>query len=168
MFEDHWRGAGAGRGGARGLSLLLPLPPGGRAGALVHPPCADARRDALPPVLDMEWTPTSPTCTIRRDPEDPGRGADLLDILERPLRPAPDDLYTLVDFFEDTELWRLRGGVLAAVGRGPPHGVYDGKDWSFWQYTSTGLVPGIAGKVDINVFAGSAAAWGAWRTARAQ
>jgi lysozyme len=44
--------------------------------------------------------------------------------------------------------------------------VYDGNAWHFWQYTSTGLIPGIAGKVDINVFAGSAAAWANWLGAR--
>ena len=47
-----------------------------------------------------------------------------------------------------------------------PHGVYDGENWSFWQYTSTGLVPGIAGRVDINVFAGSKQAWAGWLAAR--
>jgi lysozyme len=47
-----------------------------------------------------------------------------------------------------------------------PHAVYDGKNWSFWQYTSTGLIPGIAGKVDINVFAGSKGSWADWLAAR--
>jgi lysozyme len=66
-------------------------------------------------------------------------------------------------------MWRV-GGVdfwLRAVAK-HPNDLYDGQSWTFWQYTSTGLVPGVAGKVDINVFAGSAADWGAWRTARAQ
>lgn len=30
-------------------------------------------------------------------------------------------------------------------------------DWTIWQYTSTGRVPGIQGNVDVNVFNGSAA-----------
>lgn len=65
--------------------------------------------------------------------------------------------------------WRLQGVEfwLRSVAD-HPHGVYDGKDWSFWQYTSTGLVPGIAGRVDINVFAGSKQAWAGWLAARAQ
>lgn len=29
-----------------------------------------------------------------------------------------------------------------------------GEDWTFWQYTSDGRVPGIAGPVDRNVYAG--------------
>ena len=80
-----------------------------------------------------------------------------------------DRIYTTVDFFQDTELWRLQGVEfwLRSVAD-HPHGVYDGKDWSFWQYTSTGLVPGIAGRVDINVFAGSKQAWAGWLAARAQ
>ena len=76
-------------------------------------------------------------------------------------------LYTTVDFFRDTELWRMQGVEfwLRSVAD-HPHGVYDGNSWSFWQYTSTGLVPGIAGKVDINVFAGSKQAWSDWLSAR--
>ena len=67
-----------------------------------------------------------------------------------------------------TELWRLGGAEfwLRSVA-GHPGEVYGGKDWSFWQYTSTGVVPGIAGKVDINVFAGSKANWVRWLGARA-
>jgi lysozyme len=47
-----------------------------------------------------------------------------------------------------------------------PKDLYAGHPWTFWQYTSTGLIPGIAGKVDVNVFAGSAAQWAAWLAAR--
>ncbi len=43
-----------------------------------------------------------------------------------------------------------------------PDEVYGGRHWTFWQYTSTGLIPGIAGEVDINVFDGSASDWAAW------
>lgn len=77
-------------------------------------------------------------------------------------------IFTTVDFFEDTQLWRLEGVEfwLRSVAD-HPHGVYDGKDWSLWQYTSTGLIPGIKGQVDINVFAGSKAAWAAWLAQRA-
>lgn len=49
-----------------------------------------------------------------------------------------------------------------------PDDLYDGKHWTFWQYTSTGRVPGISGEVDINVFAGSAAAWRAWLAVNAR
>ena len=44
---------------------------------------------------------------------------------------------------------------------GQPDEVYGGRHWTFWQYTSTGLIPGVQGEVDINVFDGSPAAWAA-------
>ena len=166
MFESHWRGAGeAGvkRGAyhffyhcrpaaeqARWFIKTVPKTPG-----------------ALPPVLDMEWTPTSPTCTIRRDGATIREEARIfLSILERHYGQRPM-IYTTVDFYEDTELWRLEGVEfwLRSVAD-HPHSVYDGSSWHFWQYTSTGLIPGIAGKVDINVFAGSKAAWARWLGAR--
>jgi lysozyme len=168
MFEEHWRGAAAAgvrRGAyhffyhcrpaaeqARWFIKAVPRSPG-----------------ALPPVLDMEWTPTSPTCTIRRDGATIREEARIfIDILERHYGQRPM-IYTTVDFFQDTELWRLQGVEfwLRSVAD-HPHGAYDGTAWSFWQYTSTGLVPGISGPVDINVFAGSKAGWSDWLAARAQ
>ncbi len=162
MFDSHWRGAGAAgvrRGAyhffyhcrpaaeqARWFIKAVPKTPG-----------------ALPPVLDMEWTPTSPTCTIRRDGATIREEARIfIDILERHYGQRPL-IYTTVDFFADTQLWRLDGVEfwLRSVAD-HPHGVYDGKAWSFWQYTSTGVVSGIAGPVDINVFAGSRQAWAEW------
>jgi lysozyme len=162
MFDSHWRGAAA--------AGVLP----GAYHFFYHcRPAAEQARwfirhvpktpGALPPVLDMEWTPTSPTCTIRRDGATIRAEAQIfLDILERHYGQRPL-IYTTVDFFEDTELWRMQGVEfwLRSVAD-HPHGVYDGKAWSFWQYTSTGVVPGIAGPVDINVFAGSRQAWADW------
>ena len=167
MFKDHWRGAGA-AGVKRGAYHFF-----------YHcRPAAEQARwyirnvpktpGALPPVLDMEWTPTSPTCTIRRDGETIRREArTFLDILTRHYGQRPL-IYTTVDFYEDTELWRLSGVEfwLRSVAA-HPHDRYEGQSWSFWQYTSTGLVPGIAGRVDVNVFAGSRAAWAGWLGARA-
>ena len=40
--------------------------------------------------------------------------------------------------------------------------TYPGQRWTFWQYTGTGIVPGIQGDTDINAFAGSAADWARW------
>jgi lysozyme len=64
-------------------------------------------------------------------------------------------------------MWRMTGEEfwLRSVAD-HPHGLYDGKAWRFWQYTSTGVVPGIAGKVDINVFGGTKQAWADWLRSR--
>lgn len=32
-------------------------------------------------------------------------------------------------------------------------------NWQFWQYSDTGSVPGVRGRVDLNVFSGDLAAW---------
>ncbi|WP_137109528.1 GH25 family lysozyme [Rhodobacter sp. SY28-1] len=162
MFDAHWRGAAAAgvkRGAYHFFYHCRPAAEQARW-FIKHVPRTPG---ALPPVLDMEWTPTSPTCTIRRDGATIREEAQIfLDILERHYGQRPM-IYTTVDFFDDTELWRLKGVEfwLRSVAD-HPHGVYDGNAWSFWQYTSTGVIPGVAGSVDINVFAGSRQAWADW------
>ena len=37
-----------------------------------------------------------------------------------------------------------------------------GHPFTFWQYTGTGVVPGISGDADINVFNGDMSAWKKW------
>lgn len=168
MFRDHWRGAGqAGvrRGAYHFFYHCRPAEEQARWFIKHVPKVAGA----LPPVLDMEWTPFSPTCTIRRDGAVIRAEAEIfMDIVARHYGQRPL-IYTTVDFFEDTELWRL-GGVefwLRSVAD-HPQGVYDGTAWSFWQYTSTGLIPGVTGEVDINAFAGSRTDWADWLARRAR
>jgi len=166
MFETHWQGAGAAgvkRGAYHFFYHCRPADEQARW-FIRHVP---RTKGALPPVLDLEWTPTSPTCTLRRDGATIRAEAKIfLDLLERHYGQRPL-IYTTVDFFADTELWRMQGEEfwLRAVADHPGQ-VYDGKAWRFWQYTSTGVVPGIAGKVDINVFGGTKAAWADWLAAR--
>ena len=45
---------------------------------------------------------------------------------------------------------------------GHPSVVYPGQRWHFWQYTGTGIVDGIDGQTDLNVFAGSHGQLAAW------
>ncbi|MCV6596509.1 MAG: glycoside hydrolase family 25 protein [Mangrovicoccus sp.] len=119
---------------------------------------------ALPPVLDMEWTHTSKTCTYRPDSATIKSKADRFIALltahygKRPI------IYTTVDFYRETPIGQVRGADfwLRSVA-GHPRDVYEKARWSFWQYTGTGRVPGITGDVDINAFAGSPERWAAWR-----
>jgi lysozyme len=167
MFRDHWRGARAagirtgayhfwyhcapGRDQARNFIARVPRASG-----------------ALPPVLDIEWTPFSPTCT-RRTPTDEllRETQDFVDIVARHYGQRPL-IYVSPDIFEDREIARLRDVEfwLRSVA-GHPSKVYPGQRWTFWQYSGTGQIPGIAGKADLNVFAGSEAAWAEWLAARA-
>jgi lysozyme len=166
MFKTHWRGAGR-AGIARGAyHFYYHCRPASEQAEwyIRHVP---RTRGMLPPVLDMEWTPFSPTCTIRRDGATIRAEAKVfIAALTRHYGVRPI-LYTSIDFFEDNEMWRVAGADfwLRAVAKHPKD-LYDGHPWTFWQYTSTGLVPGVQGKVDINVFGGSAAEWQAWRAAR--
>ena len=73
------------------------------------------------------------------------------------------DRYTSVDFYQDNDLGRLQGVDfwLRSVA-GTPAEKFPGQDWTVWQYTSTGLVPGITGRADLNVVGGSQADWAAY------
>ena len=120
-------------------------------------------RGALPPVLDMEWNPDSPTCK-KRPPAATVRSEmrTFLKLVERHYGKKPI-IYTSIDFFEDNGLSGFDGYPfwLRSVA-GHPSSRYGDHPWTFWQYTGTGVVPGIEGNVDVNVFNGGAAAWGKW------
>jgi lysozyme len=118
---------------------------------------------ALPPVLDLEWTHTSRTCTYRPDPQTVAQeAATFLAALTAYYGRRPI-IYTTVDFYRENELWRLSAYPfwLRSVA-GHPSDVYPGQRWHFWQYTGTGVVSGIDGPTDLNVFAGSRAQFAAW------
>ena len=168
MFREHWRGArSAGiptgayhfwyhcaTGKVQAQNFIAKVP---RAGG------------ALPPVLDLEWTPFSPTCT-RRPPQDEllREAQDFIDRVaahygQRPL------VYVSPDIFEARELWRLqRVDFWARSVADHPSKVYPNLRWTFWQYSGTGIIPGIAGKADLNVFAGSRSDWADWLAARSR
>ncbi len=122
---------------------------------------------ALPPVLDMEWTPFSPTCTLRPDPQVIRAEAKIfLDMLEAHYGQRPI-VYSAPDFFDKNEMWRLeRTEFWLRSVAAHPQDIYAGRHWTFWQYTGTGVVPGVRGQADINVFEGSKADWQSWLAAR--
>ncbi|SOB94140.1 GH25 family lysozyme [Rhodobacter maris] len=123
----------------------------------------------LPPVLDIEWNHTSPTCQLRPDGSKVrAEMRTFLDLLERHYGTRPV-VYTDPAFYADNDLGQMAGVEfwLRTVTAHPSE-RYPGERWSFWQYTGTGVVPGVGGTVDLNAFAGSRAAWDAWLAARAQ
>lgn len=125
-------------------------------------------RSAMPPVLDMEWNHLSPTCKLRPPPETVrAEMQDFLDIIERHYGKRPI-IYTTIDFFDRNGLSAFRKYPfwLRSVS-GHPDSKYGGHPFVFWQYTGTGIVPGIKGDTDINVFNGDARAWRAWLKAHA-
>ena len=168
MFHSHWRGA-ASAGVRRGAYHFFYHCRAPEEQARWFFKAVSRRSGDLPPVIDMEWTPDSPTCTIRRPAaEIRADAAVLIEMFTRHYGTAPI-LYTTVDFYEDNQMWKLGGTDfwLRSVAAHPGD-RYPGQHWAFWQYTSTGLIPGIAGEVDINAFAGNEAAWATWLARRAQ
>ncbi|MEX0343708.1 MAG: GH25 family lysozyme, partial [Rhizobiaceae bacterium] len=121
---------------------------------------------ALPPVLDMEWNPHSPTCKFRPEPKAVRKEMTVfLKQVERHYRKKPI-IYTTIDFYRDNELHKLKGYPywLRSVA-GDPYKKYNNQSWLFWQYTGTGEVPGVTGDTDINVFNGNRKAWQEWLAA---
>ncbi|TKT74132.1 GH25 family lysozyme [Aquamicrobium sp. LC103] len=119
--------------------------------------------NTLPHVLDMEWNHLSPTCRLR-PPASVVRSEMkvFLDILTRHYGKRPI-IYTSIDFFDDNGLSQFKGydWWLRSVSAHPDD-RYGNHPFLFWQYTGTGMVPGIKGDADINVFNGTEAQWRAW------
>jgi lysozyme len=162
-FPDNWQGAaraGMPRGAYHFYYFCRPAEEQARW-FIQHVPRDPA---ALPHVLDLEWNHKSRTCTHRPDGAIVRAEAKkFLDILHAHYGQRPV-IYTTVDFYRDTGIGQLPGQEfwLRSVA-GHPSQVYPGQRWTFWQYTGTGMVPGINGPVDINAFAGSVTDWNNWR-----
>lgn len=117
----------------------------------------------MPPVLDAEWNGDSKTCTTRPAPDvvraDLKRFMDRLEAWygKRPIIYTSVDFHqdNLVGYFTDHHFW-VRSVAVHPVEK------YPDRKWAFWQYTSTGRIPGIEGSTDINVFAGSESNWKHW------
>lgn len=161
-FIQNWNAA-ANAGVARGAYhyYYFCSPPAAQAAWFMNFVPRD--QSALPPVLDLEWTHKSKTC--RRFPEPATVRAEartMLQILQGYYHKRPI-IYTTVDFYRDNELWKLDGFAfwLRSVA-GHPSEVYPNQKWAFWQYTGTGVVEGIDGTTDLNVFAGNQTQWLAW------
>src|SRR5271165_3848580 len=125
---------------------------------------APVEPDALPPVLDVEATPTSKTC--HRHLTQDAAIADMqvmLNEMERHYGKRPV-IYTTVDFYRailadgaflDYPIWVRSTKYHPSVKYGP-------RAWHFWQYQSDGRVDGIGVKVDKDAFFGTRDQWEAF------
>jgi lysozyme len=166
-FKTNWRAARAAGVRTGAYHFWYHCRPGNEQARwfIRHVPRAPG---ALPPVLDLEWTPFSPTCTRRPPTEELLREAQsFIDIVGRHYGQRPL-VYVSPDIFKERELWRLQGVEfwLRSVA-GHPSRVYPAHAWAFWQYSGTGLVPGIPGRADLNAFHGSVRDWQEWLARRA-
>ena len=124
--------------------------------------------DALPPVLDVEATPTSKTCHKTLYPDETvAQMRNMLAEMERHYGKRPL-IYTTVDFYQAI----LRPSALTEypiwVRSTKYHPVvkYGSRRWHFWQYQSDGSVPGVKGRVDRNAFFGGPDQWKAFLEAK--
>ena len=166
MFQNHWEGAGR-AGVARGayhFYYFCTTPEKQARWFIENVPKAPGM---LPPVLDLEWNPFSPTCTLRPPADTVRRNAQtFLSILRAHYGQQPV-VYTTPEFYAQNDMGRLRGVEfwLRSTAAHPSE-KYPDERWTFWQYTSTGRVPGAAGDIDINVYAGSPSSWDNWLVRR--
>ena len=125
---------------------------------------APVENDALPPVLDVEATPTSKTCHRHLTQEDAiAEMKVMLDEMERHYGKRPI-IYTTVDFYQailadgafmDYPIWVRSTKYQPSVKYGP-------RPWRFWQYQSDGSIAGIQVHVDRDAFFGTQKQWDAF------
>jgi lysozyme len=116
--------------------------------------------DTLPPVLDLEWNSHSKTCPdhVAKDVA-LAKIKTMLDAMQAHTGKRPI-IYTDPVFYRDV----LHGAFtnyhfwLRSVAA-EPEVLYRDRTWSFWQFTTTGYVPGVQGKVDRNSFNGTRRDW---------
>jgi lysozyme len=113
---------------------------------------------ALPPILDVEWNGHSRTCPRKVSRETAIEKMRLmLRELEQHTGKRPI-IYTDIPFHKDviegtTEFEGYPFWIRSTAAR--PEERYANRRWEFWQFTTTGRVPGIRGDVDRNAFYGT-------------
>ncbi len=115
--------------------------------------------DALPPVLDLEWNNSS-RCSQRVPREQAlAMTRTMLEAMEAHTGKRPI-IYTDINFHADVldgELDEYPYWLRSVAAE--PHERYSNRRWTFWQFTTTGRVPGVSGHVDRNVFYGTENQW---------
>jgi lysozyme len=114
---------------------------------------------ALPPVLDLEWNNHS-SCQVRPSRADAlEKIRVMLDAMERHTGKMPI-IYTDMNFHRDILAGEyFPNAFWLRSTAAEPHERYQNRPWTFWQYTQTGVVRGIRGEVDRNVFYGNQNDW---------
>lgn len=102
----------------------------------------------LPPVLDVEQIGRTPVKLLQ------DRVAQWIKRVEERYGIQPI-IYTNADFYTRYLAGRFDDYPLWVAHYFAPDRPRIGRAWSFWQHSETGLVNGIRGRVDFNVFNGS-------------
>jgi lysozyme len=123
--------------------------------------------DALPPVLDVEWNNHS-RCPRTSPEKARAKMREMLKAFHAHYGKKPV-IYTDINFHEDvlegtTEFDDYPFWIRSTAAR--PEMRYSNRPWEFWQFTTTGRVPGIVGDVDRNAFFGSETQFRDWLLGR--
>ncbi len=121
----------------------------------------------LPPVIDAEWNNAS-RCPRTTPDKARAKVREMARAFEAHYGKKPV-IYTDINFHEDVfegtnEFNHLPFWIRSTAAK--PHERYENRPWAFWQFTTTGRVPGITGDVDRNAFYGSEKEFQAWREGR--
>ncbi len=161
-FKDYWKGAKK-AGVPRGAYHFYYFCTSAHKQAVWFINHVPRDKTALPPVLDAEWNHQSKTCKIKPSPKKVRSEFKIfLRLLERHYKTRPI-IYTSPDFYEEN----LKGAFkkypfwLRSVTAHPKR-KYGKQSWKFWQYTGTGVSPGVKGKIDLNAFNGSMGSFNRW------
>lgn len=155
QFAANWAGARQ-AGLAVGAYHYFTFCKSGREQAANFIATVPAAGDALPPVVDLEF---GGNCGARPD------GPALRRELDAFLGPVEFHARRRVVLYMTDEFYRQYGADL------PPRALWrrsivfkpaDRPVWTLWQFHNRGTVRGIAGPVDLNLFAGDRAAYGRW------
>jgi lysozyme len=116
--------------------------------------------DALPPILDVEWNNHSQLCTKKPTREEAlARVEMMLQLLEKQTGKLPI-IYTDIGFHRDVLAGEhLPNTFWLRSVAAEPDARYDDRDYTFWQWTQTGTMPGIRGEVDRSAFYGTENDW---------
>jgi lysozyme len=123
--------------------------------------------DALPPVLDVEWNGHSKTCPKKVERSLALEKIRLMLTELEQLTGKKPVIYTDITFHKDVlegEFNDYAYWIRSTAAK--PEVRYKDRPWAFWQFTTTGRVPGIKGDVDRNAFYGNEGEFVGWREGR--
>lgn len=157
-FRRNWRGAQA-AGMPRGAYHFMTWCSLAREQADWFTANVPADIDALPPVLDLEWNHSS-SCKKKFSKADTLEKIHvMLEAMERHTGKLPI-IYTDIPFYRDIlEGEHFDNTIWLRSVAAEPQQRYDTHSWTFWQWTSTGTMPGVKGEVDRNAFYGTQDEW---------
>ena len=123
--------------------------------------------EALPPVLDVEWNGHSKTCPKKVERSLALEKIRLMLTELEQLTGKKPVIYTDITFHKDVlegEFNDYAYWIRSTAAK--PEVRYKDRPWAFWQFTTTGRIPGIKGDVDRNAFYGNEGEFTGWREGR--